>query len=157
MAIIYTIDLVDYVLKNMTQINDDSMHHELFSITHKDEWQDTDLVTIKTKSAGSDIVHIKEKVVMEPHTHDDEEHRLIISGIGHFFIPFEKSIVIIKATEGDFVSLKRNTVHWFTCKKGLVAARFFENEKSYKAIMKNIPHEIYRLKDDFVDLSKIKI
>ena len=157
MAIIYKIDLESKSLVSMDSIVNVEFTHEKFIVKHKPVWSQVDLQALKSNSKGFDTVHMKEKAVMEPHTHDDNEDRLIISGVGHFFIPDNIYLYVIKATEGDFVSLKKDVVHWFTCKKGLVAARFFENEKSYKVVMKNIPHEIYRLKDDFDDLSKITI
>ena len=158
MAIIYVVDLSDNNrLKTLHQVVNDTLTHDNFKVFHKSIWNDEDFNEIKSRSAGYDTVHIKEKIVMEPHTHTDNEDRLILAGIGHFFIPAGDLMFIIKATEGDFVSLQKDLVHWFSCKKGLVAARFFENEKSYKVVMKNIPHEIYRLKDDFEDLRNVQI
>lgn len=157
MAIIYKIDLETKSLVSLETILNDSLMHEKFQVKHNTFWSQLDLQELKLNSKGFDTVHIKDKVVMEPHTHDDDEQRLILSGVGHFFIPDFEYLYVIKATEGDFVSLKKDVVHWFSSKKGLVSARFFENEKSYKAIMKNIPHEIYRLKDDFEDLRNISI
>lgn len=156
MAILYIAN-VNCELKTIQQIINQTFTHDLFEITNKSIWTSEDLENLKKRCSGFDTVHIKDKVVMEPHTHEDNEDRLIISGVGHFFIPCKDEVYIIKATEGDFVSLKKDTVHWFSCKKHLVAGRFFENEKSYKASMKNIPHEIYRLKDSFEDLTNIKI
>lgn len=157
MAIIYKIDLETNSLVSLETILNDSLIHEKFQVKHNAYWSQSDLQELKSKSKGFDTVHIKDKVVMEPHTHDDEEHRLILSGVGYFFIPDFEYLYVIKATEGDFVTLAKEIVHWFSSKKGLVSARFFENEKSYKAIMKNIPHEIYRLKDEFEDLRNVQI
>lgn len=157
MAIVYTIDLETKALLSLNSINAIGFKHEKFIVTHKPVWCQADLQELKSKSKGFDTVHMKEKLVMEPHTHSDDEHRLILSGVGHFFIPDAEHLYVIKATEGDFVSLNKDVIHWFTCKKGLVAARFFENEKSYKVIMKDIPHGIYRLKDDFEDLRNIQL
>lgn len=157
MALIYKVHLENKSLINLESIIDNEFIHEKFNVKHKSSWDRVDLQELKSKSNGFDTVHMKEKLVMEPHTHNDDEHRLILSGVGYFFIPDLDQLYVIKATEGDFVALKKDVVHWFTCKKNLVAARFFENEKSYKVIMKDIPHGIYRLKDDFEDLSKIQI
>ena len=157
MAIIYKVQLEYKSLVNFESIINSEFTHEKFNVKHKSAWDRVDLEELKSKAKGFDTVHIREKVVMEPHTHDDDEQRLILSGVGHFFIPDAEHLYVIKATEGDFVSLNKDVIHWFTCKKGLVAARFFENEKSYKVIMKDIPHRIYRLKDDFEDLRNIQI
>lgn len=149
MAIIYNLDIETLALKKMSKIINNEYVDALFEVFNKDEWTEIDLQSMKSKSSGYDVIKIESRTFMEPHYHTDNEQRLILSGVGYFYIPTLTELFIIEASAGDYVSLSSNIVHWFDCKKNTIAARFFEGSDTHKQIMKDIPHEIYRLKDSF--------
>lgn len=158
MATIYCLDINTLTLKWFEDVTDRNYAIEdHISIKHRHRWGGGDFQELKSLSKGWDTIYSKNKIETEPHFHDSAEVRIIISGFGTFFVPVLNNLYIIEVTKGDYVSLNANVVHWFTSKKHLRAARFFEGSTEHKERMKDIPHEIYRLRDACIEGFKLEI
>lgn len=162
MAIIYCLDIDSLKLKSVEVVTERSITHKSsigtdFLITNKQKWLDDDFNALKASSSGWDTIYSKDRLKTEPHFHDGGEHRVILSGIGTFFVPIDTCLYVIECSVGDYIHIRANLVHWFSSKKNLLAARFFEGNTTHKERMKDIPHEIYRLRDECVDGFKMTI
>lgn len=158
MATIYCLDIETKNLKWFANVTDrEYVIEQHATIKYQPQWYQTDFDTIKSKSTGWDTIYSKNKIETEPHFHDSAECRIILSGSGTFFVPVEKLLYIVDVSVGDYVYLQPKLVHWFTSKKHLRAARFFEGDIEHKERMKDIPHEIYRLRDECVEGFKLEI
>jgi len=158
MATIYCLNIETKNLKWFEKITDNKYKIDnTITIKHKLKWVDADFELLKDLSRGWDTIYSKNKIETEPHFHDSAECRIILSGFGTFFIPVENLLYIVDVSVGDYVYLEPKIVHWFTSKKHLRAARFFEGDIEHKERMKDIPHEIYRLRDECVNGLKITI
>lgn len=162
MAVIYCLDINSLKLQSVEVVTERSITHESsngsdFVVTNKQKWLDTDFNALKSASSGWDTIYSKDRLKTEPHFHDGSEHRVILSGVGIFFVPIGTHLYVIECSVGDYIRLRPNLVHWFSSKKHLLAARFFEGNNKHKERMKDIPHEIYRLRDECVDGFKMTI
>lgn len=158
MATIYCLDIETKTLKWFDNvINRNYSIEEHVTVKNQEEWNRINFDILKEKSQGWDTIYSKNKIETEPHFHDGAEVRVILSGFGTFFIPIEKELYIVDVSAGDYIRLEPKLVHWFTSKKHLRAARFFEGDLEHKERMKDIPHEIYRLRDECVEGFKIVI
>lgn len=158
MATIYCLDINTKTLQWIEDVTERTFAIEnLFTIRNQPSWCNTEFMILKDRSKGYDTIYSKNKIETEPHFHEGAEVRVILSGFGTFFIPIEKELYIVDVSAGDYIRLEPKLVHWFTSKKHLRAARFFEGDTEHKERMKDIPHEIYRLRDECVEGFKLGI
>lgn len=158
MATIYCLEIETKKLKWLDSVIDrDYSIDDHVKIKNQLHWSQVDFETLKTKSVGWDTFYSKKKIDSEPHFHDGAEHRVILSGKGTFFVPIDTELYVINVEIGDYIFLRPKLVHWFTGKKKLLVARFFEGDLEHRAKMKDIPHEIYKLRDECVIDFKMEI
>lgn len=98
---------------------------------------DTDLVVEKIKEMGYngyDYYSTTTPQQMSLHYHEEQEARLITSGVGTFFILIGEIVYELWTTAGDFVVIPKNQKHWFSVDEHVSAVRFFETDREYTAI-----------------------
>lgn len=98
---------------------------------------DTDLVVEKIKEMGYngyDYYSTTTPQQMGLHYHEEQEARLIIGGVGTFFILIGEIVYELWTTVGDFLVIPKNQKHWFKVDEHVSAVRFFETDREYTAI-----------------------
>lgn len=116
-------------------------HDFLFSVEHKDTWSSKEIKRIKDRHQGVDTFSIAERFSSTPHWHMDAEQRLILSGMGYFFIPTKEKFVVLEVESGDLIWLSPGLQHWFDTTQ-ITAVRFFEFEKNHVEEKNNLTTEI---------------
>jgi cupin superfamily acireductone dioxygenase involved in methionine salvage len=101
---------------NQTEIlNMDSFITDMF---YKYDFVDYDI--FKTMSALT---------TRSPHTHNDDEGRLIVKGSGRFYFEFDNIKIELHMDAGDFVIIPAGTIHHFNALEPIVAIRFFTTKE----------------------------
>ena len=83
---------------------------------------------IKYNFVRYDIKQITSPIIKnEPHSHNNDEARMIIKGDGVFFFDIEDIHLQLEVVPGDFVVIPANLTHYFKTICPLTAIRFFSN------------------------------
>lgn len=157
MATIFILNQVDLKLKFFEIIKDTTFETSVFSIKNQDSWCEQEIQDIKTKCKGSDVYHTMSPFSSQPHWHEGEEHRLFITGKGTFFIPNDNDLYCVECQTGDLIWLEPKLVHWFQTPGRMTAARFFAKDLEHTNHISDIPHSIFRLRDQFYNGFNITI
>lgn len=113
------IELEKYgVIYNQTEILD--MDSFIVDVSYKYDFVDYDI--FQTMSALT---------TKDPHTHNDNEGRLIVKGTGRFYFEIDDMKLELHMNAGDFIIIPAGTVHYFSAVEPIVAIRFFSTKEQY--------------------------
>jgi len=67
------------------------------------------------------------------HTHDEDEVRFILAGLGIFFLHLDGRVASVEVGPGDMLCVPRGTTHWFTlCEdRRIRAIRWFQDTSGW--------------------------
>lgn len=145
MANVFVLDRETLKLKSFSIIKE--LRTDDFTLEHKDTWNDVRLDVFRKTNQGYDICNLNKSYQTEPHYHEGEEHRLFLRGQGIFYIPIDDELFCIECLPGDLIWLRPKLIHWFSTSGNMTAARFFASDTKHKDVIADIPHSIFRLKD----------
>ena len=101
-------------------------------------------VLSKYKMTSYDIIQIDQSTIdyeklrlkfIKPHFHTDDEIRYFTSGNAKFYIQYNHTVYEILVSQGDLISIPKNTVHWFDAGDipDFTAIRFFSDQQGWIA------------------------
>ncbi len=101
-----------------------TVNHRFLELQKKFGYQTRDLVVLHPNVPNIDEMLAKFDKV---HYHTDEEVRYILDGSGYFGFIGKNEKFLVHVTESDFISVPRNTNHWFYLddRKRIKAVRYF--------------------------------
>ena len=75
------------------------------------------------------------EMFIKEHTHSEDEVRFFVSGSGLFVFHFAPTVILLKTQAGDFISVPKNTHHWFDMgsEPNFTCIRFFSNQEGWVA------------------------
>lgn len=75
------------------------------------------------------------EMFIKEHTHSEDEVRFFVSGSGLFVFHFSPTVIMLKTQAGDFISVPKNTNHWFDMgsEPNFTCIRFFSNQEGWVA------------------------
>ena len=106
------------IIYNQTEILD--MDSFIVDVFYKYDFVDYDI--FQTMSALT---------TKDPHTHKDDEGRLIVKGTGRFYFEIDNIKLELHMNAGDFIIIPAGTVHYFSAVEPIVAIRFFSTKEQY--------------------------
>ena len=110
------LELLKYdIIYNKTEIQD--MDSFIFDMLNKYDFVDYDI--FQTMSALT---------TREPHTHNDNEGRMIVKGTGRFYFKFNDINLEIHMNVGDFIVIPAGIIHHFNAIEPIMAIRFFSTK-----------------------------
>lgn len=146
MANIYTLDLHSLELINFERTPTDEVYSlGVGAIIYTSNRKFNDYFEqFKRDYKASDVfvLPFSEKLYTTIHYHKDKEARIILKGNGTFYIPSEKTLVIIDVFPGDVVTLDDNVIHWFSSKEELVSLRYFGDNEQYASHTPELSEDI---------------
>ena len=106
--------------------------HELKPFMQEHGFQSADVINVHKQTPN--IGAIRSKFLKE-HTHSEDEIRFFVDGSGMFFFNFIGDVLGLLCEQGDFISVPKNTKHWFDLAPGyfVKAIRIFSNEEGWVA------------------------
>ena len=105
--------------------------HELGPFMEQNGYATADVVNIHPKTEN--LMAIREKFMKE-HTHSEDEIRFFVDGCGKFWFHLDnEEILCVICERGDFMSVPKNTRHWFDIAPGyyVKAIRIFSNMEGW--------------------------